>query len=79
MSDEQIKLLLKNGYEVFQSINYIRNKNNDYPIAFIEYDKSCNKFILNLLKSRIKNKNEIQNAQNEIINAFNLIKQLNQY
>lgn len=79
MSEEQIKILSKNGYEVLPSINYIRNKNNDYPIACIEYDIINKKFILNLLKISLLKKDEIQSAENEIINAFNIVKQLNQY
>ena len=77
MSDKQIEILNANDYEVYKSINYIRYKKNDYPIAFIDYNKDTKLFSLNILNSIFTNQKDILNAEQEINRAFALIKQLN--
>ena len=77
MSDKQIEILNANDYEVYKSINYIRYKKNDYPIAFIDYNKDTKLFSLNILNSIFTNQKDILNAEQEINKAFALIKQLN--
>lgn len=76
MNDKQVKILKKYGYDVFPSINYIRNKNNDYPTAYIEYDNNLKSFNLNLLKTTITNKQDIKKIEKEILSAFDLIQEL---
>ena len=77
MSENQIKILKENDYEVYEKINYIRYKKNDYPIAFIEYNNNSKLFSLNILKSEFIDKKDILNAEQEIKKAFALIKLLN--
>ena len=77
MSDKQIKILKENDYEVYESINYIRYKKNDYPIVYIDYDKDKELFSLNILKSILTDKKDILNAEQEINKSFELVKQLN--
>ena len=49
MTDKQIKILQNNGYEIINSLNYIRKRDNDYPLCFINYNNRHNKFELNIL------------------------------
>ena len=77
MSDKQIKILKENDYEVYETINYIRYKKNDYPTVYIDYDKDKELFSLNILKSILTDKKDILNAEQEINKSFELVKKLN--
>lgn len=77
MTNKQINILKSYGYEVIPSINYLRYKNSDYPIAYIEYNNKINRFTLSLLKTSFYSKEDIYNAEKQITDALNIIKIIN--